>query len=311
MRMKLQNEGAAVGNGSPETFQNSNNSGINKHSGKSKPKPRRPQWSHESKLDRVQSVRRKQIEKVIRDRYGELILPDDHDSRAILRVMLELGCDGVRAQAIAPWCASVLADMIAAAEANYGAWSTKRTGKSITEPVGERIECTLDEFQRLRLTHIWPADADRHVVRECLHQRTLERNRKHNRKRRPKTGKLSDRENAILRDLRYGDEGSIRELVNHKLDAFAGLDRAAARKAIYRAVIKLERQQLVEIRKPVGHRGLETLFVRRPLTDEEIQNIILEEEFPAIDETDDLECERGRPPRGAAAATSVQAADDE
>jgi hypothetical protein len=276
---------------------------------------RSTQWSFEAKLDRVKSVRRKQVEKVARHRYGELVLPDDHDGRAILRVLLELGCDGVRAQQLAPWCiGAVLVDMITAAERNFAAWSKELTGKSTTELVGERIELSFGEFKLLGLTHIWPADVDRHIVQESLDERSRERHRKHDSKRRPKKPrKLSDRANALLHALRYGDEYSVRELVEQHLDAFDSLDHAAARKAVLRAVRDLVRHQLVETRTQVGRRGLKTLYVRRPLSTEEITNIILAEDSPVIidDEPDDLKSERGRPARAAAAASTVQAADDE
>jgi hypothetical protein len=296
----------------PSCPQSSPTRRIIKQSGKGKTKRRRPQWSHECKLDRVQSVRRKQIESVIRDRYGELILPDDDDGRAVLRVMLELGCDGVRAQAIAPWCASVLVEMIAAAESNFHAWATEDGGATISELVGSRVELTFDEYKRLGITHIAPCDVQRREVQAYRIERRRERNLRH-RGKNPKHRQLSDRANAILHQLRYGEEFSVRELVEQNLDAFDGLDHAAARKAVLRAVRELVRHQLVETRNQVGRRELKTLYVRRPLTKDEITNAILAEDFPVItdDESDDPESERDRPARAAPAATTVQVADDE
>jgi hypothetical protein len=317
--VSIKKEGVGASNANPEQKNDGNRSttdadSLAKDKGKSKPRRRRPQWSQDCKLDRVQSLRRDQIENVIRDRYGELALPADHGGRAILRVLLELGLDGVRAQELAPWCASSLDDMIAAAEANYGAWSTKRTGKTVSELAGERIELTFDEYQRLGIAHLAPCDAQRHEVQAYRDQRTRERNRKHDSKRRPKTSGLSERANAIFHELRYGHECSVRKLAEMNLEAFHGLDHGAARQAVLRAVRELVRHQLVEIRNQVGHRGLQTLYVRRPMSAEEFRDIMLAEDFPAInddDEADDLECNRDRPPRGAAAETTMQAADEE
>jgi hypothetical protein len=182
---------------------------------------------------KISSVRRSEVLTVLHFRFGPE-LPNDHHGRAALRVLLELGMPQERARNLAPWC--TLDDLNPPPRPT--AWSTKHTGTTIAELIGEHVELTFEEYQRLGpFRHIRPADAQRHEVDQFLDQLKRERDRQWRRATRG-SGKRHDRTEAILHALRFGDEFSARKLADHIIAhaAFKGLDRAAAHRAVNRAI---------------------------------------------------------------------------
>jgi hypothetical protein len=298
---------------------------LQKQRGKIKPKRRRPQTkeSDESKKDRgdpgrIAGVRRKNVERVVRHRYGALTLPDDYDGRAIAQLLLELGTDGITIQHIAPWATGeALDDLIRRADGNYARWGKEEVdGKTITERIGERLDVTFNEFKICKLTHVWPCDVDRHVVQDYIRERRTanELNRKRRKRAPAKQSKpavtdpwdLPDdsRTKALaLTALSDRQLWSVRALAEYARDnhlgAFEGLDHKATSQATLRAVKELATLGIVETRKQIGARALSVLYVRRPMDsfdETEVEDIINTD-----DDGDGLESDRGRPPRGAAA----------
>jgi hypothetical protein len=296
---------------SVEDCQNpSGKSSLTNDRGNSKKKRKR------SDPDRIRGVRRKNVERVIRHRYGGLTLPDDYDGRAAAQLLLELGTDGVTIQHIAPWATGeALADLIRRADGNYAYWSKREAGgKTIKERIGERLELTFEEFKACALTHVWPADVDCHVVQIYQIERKRQRSQRYKDKHR-KPRELSERATALLRGpLSLGHEISVRKLAEHAtehLAAFADLDLDAGRQAVLRAVRELLRRDLVVTRNSISIRKARMLFVR--LTDEQAEaaflDIITCEDNDA--EIKDSESDRGRPPRGAPPIAPHQAADED
>ena len=75
-----------------------------------------------------------------------------------------------------------------------------------------------------------------------------------------------------LLPLANGGWWSVRELADYVQEHpsfFAGLDHAAARKAVLRAIRELEKFGMAETKMETGQRGLPVLRVRRRLTDAE------------------------------------------
>jgi hypothetical protein len=265
---------------------------------------------------RVMGVRRKQIERVIRHRYGGLSLPDDYDGRAAAQLLLELGTDGVAIQRIARWATGdVLDRLLSAAKNNTAAWKSEDGGKSIKERIGQRIELTFDEFKLLGLTHVWPDDVDRPEIEGFVRRRraTNDMNRKRRKRALAKQNKpppvtdpwdlpQGSRAQALaLTALRDGAWWSVRALTEYARDeigAFRELDHKAARQAVLRAVNELRKLGIVETKTQTEARGLKVLCARRP-------NV---EPTDTFDEDD--ESQRDRPPRSAARSAPDQESDE-
>ena len=258
---------------------------------------RRGEWRDQQKPDRIKSVRREQIVRVLRDRHAKKLsellaspyavrgpgglLSDDRDGRGMLQLLFELGLTGPAAQALAPWAAAdEVARLIAAAEDNRAAWA-RDDGQTAAERIGDRIELTFEEFKRLRLTHIRPCDAQRHEVDEYSRERRAERDRDWHARRRARPEQRGDnapmipssvggRAKSIFLHLRGGHWRTIRELAEHFAPYFE-LDHAAARQAVLRAVKELAILEVIETKTVTGPRGLPVLHARRPFTAAEIE----------------------------------------
>lgn len=253
-------------------------------------------WDTKLKPDRIRAVRRKQVLHLLRDRHGTTI-PDDARGRAALQLLFELGLDAPAAQELAPWAdGDEIEQLIAAANDNWAAWSPDEDA-TITEKIGARVAATFDEFKRLRLTHVRPCDVPRHQVNEylCDCKAARDRLRKTRDRALAKQGKsaatppdpwdLPDGRAKSLAIVPLGDRQwwTVRALAEHalgRLGAFAELDHAAARRAVLRAVRKLEKLGIIETKTEAGPRGLKVLHVRRPLTpaeaEEEHQDLLSE-----------------------------------
>jgi hypothetical protein len=328
--VSIKEKGAGASNADPEQLNDVNRSttdadSVAKRDGEIKEE-------HRGDIGRrVMGVRRKNVERVARHRYaGVLKIPDDRDGRIIIQLLLELGLDGVSAQHIAPWCTGEkLEDMIRRAQSTYAAWSKKEVdGLTIKERIGARIEVTFDEYKLLGLTHVWPCDAQRHEVEDFVRQRRAARELHRKRRKRallakqakPCTADPWDLPNGrakalALTALRDGQWWPVRALTEHareELGAFEGLDYKAARQAVLRAIKELKDLGIVETKTPIEARGLKVLYARRPnispIDETEIIDIT---GITACEEDDDLESDRGRPLRSAAAESTEQAASEE
>ncbi len=248
--------------------------------------------------NRIKSIRRAQVVRLLQDRHGGTV-PADASGEAALQLLFELGADGPTAQRLAPWADGAdIERLIAAADGNWRAWPTRRRGeqkkdpKLVPERIGERLEISFDEYKRLHLTHLRPGDADRHEVDQYLADRKTERERERMRRCREQAkqkpdasdpwnlpegrakalacGPLADREWWTVRKLAEYARGCLAGYPGC-LGAFDGLDHAAARKAMLRAVRELKKLGIIETRTEAGPRGLKVLHVRRPMTPAEIE----------------------------------------
>jgi hypothetical protein len=83
-------------------------------------------WGAALKCERIKSVRRVQVLRVLCDRHGKT-LPDDVHGRVALQILFELGLDAVAAQKLAPWIDhQQLNRLIDAADGNWRDWSKRR-----------------------------------------------------------------------------------------------------------------------------------------------------------------------------------------
>jgi hypothetical protein len=257
------------------------------------------EWSAQSKPDRIKSVRRGQVLRLLGHRHGAT-LPDDTAGRAALQLLFELGLDGPTAQTLAPWATDAeIEHLIAAADANWRAWSRHRDGADgpidkllIPERVGERLEISFDEYKLLGLSHIRPCDAQRHEVDDCIASRQAERLRTRAQRYRDSNKKdtpasldpwdLSDERAKALAIMLLGDRQwwSVRQLAEHaqeRLGAFHRLTYSAACRAVRRAIHVLEGLGIVVTKTEIEHHGLPVLYVRRPMTAAEREAEALEE----------------------------------
>ena len=132
----------------------------------------RRHFGPQSKKDRVKALRRAQVLRVLRHRYGPN-LPNDAQGREALQLLLELDLDGSRALAIAPWAmGDELERQIVAAETNWGWWCGK-----IGHKIGVRLEVTFREKTELALHHLGCIDADPRGIRDYYRERKRERDR--------------------------------------------------------------------------------------------------------------------------------------
>jgi hypothetical protein len=238
----------------------------------------------DNKSERIKSVRRAQVLYLLRHRHDGNILPDDKDSRSSLQLLFELGLDGMAAQQLAPWASGGdIEQLIDDANSNGSAWSKpdKAADPTIAERIGQRLKIEFEEFKRLRLSHIRPADVSRDVVDKYIRDRKAKRDANRDRKiAKPVSADRCDLPNgraravayAILRDREWW---SIRLMTERALEihvaAFAQLDYSATRRAMVRTVKYLEGLGIVETKKESGPRGLPVLYARRPMTPAELE----------------------------------------
>jgi len=143
------------------------------------------------KPQRVKSIRRVQVLRLLHHRYGE-ILPNDESGRAALQLLLELGLTGPEALRRAPWAqGNELDSLIDAAENNWPAWAK---GTSIPKMIAQRLAVTFEEKTTLALHHIGCIDASAPA---------LEADRRNRRRRRARERAAAKRaaRNATPRDL--------------------------------------------------------------------------------------------------------------
>jgi hypothetical protein len=256
----------------------------------------RPKWNAKNKGDRIKSVRRKQVLHLLQDRHGPA-LPEDADGRAALQILFELGLDGPAAQRLAAWAdGPEIERLIAAADRNWRAWSKQRDQgdptidpKLIPERIGERLEISFEEYTRLRLTHVRPCDVPRPEVDQYLRAGKAKRDagRKSRKRQHARSAVIADpwdlpdgtikqrrAKSLALKPLADWQWWTIRRLTEYareQLGAFAGLDHAAARKAVLRAIRELEEVGIGETRIETGPRGFPVLCVRRLRTAADIE----------------------------------------
>lgn len=244
-------------------------------------------WSSKLKPDRIKSVRRSQVLRLLRDRHGSNTLSDDAAGRTGLQLLFELGLDGPTAQTLAPWANNAeIERLIGAADANWHAWSTGPDDPTtIAEKIGARLEVTFDEFKRLGLTHIRPGDVPRHQVEKDISDCKAERDRlrKRSDRARAKQAKApsdpwdlpdSRAKSLACAPLANRQWWSVRRLAEHAqehLGSFDGLDYPAARQAVLRAVRLLKDLGIVETKTEIEQRGLNVLYARRPITAADIE----------------------------------------
>jgi hypothetical protein len=250
---------------------------------------------HKAKSDRIKSVRRVQVQRLLRDRHGNT-LPDDAGGRAALQLLFELGLDGPTAHQLAPWADGDAVDRLieaADAKANWVDWSKRRDKgdptidpKLIPERIGDRLGLLFEEYRRLELTHLRPGDVPRHVVEKYLADRRAKREadrkrRKREQAKRTKSALLADPRNlpdgrakslalVPLADRQWWTVRRLAEFAREHLGAFGGLDHRAARQAALRAVDELRELGIVETKIEAAPRGLKETQVRRLMTADEI-----------------------------------------
>jgi hypothetical protein len=238
-------------------------------------------WTGKGKADRIRSVRRAQVLRVLRDRHG-VTLPDDQRGRDALQLLFELGLTGPDAQLLAPWAAPEEIDrLIEDADNNWAAWF-KSSDETITERVGRRLELTFGEYRGLRLTHIRPADVSRAEIEKHIDDGRSKRDRDGKRDRRatPKpppsndpwdlpNGRVKGLALGPLQDRKWWTVRRLTDFAREQVGGFIGLDHGAARKGVLRGVRELEDLGIVETKMEVGPRGLRELHVRRLVTAEE------------------------------------------
>jgi hypothetical protein len=250
-------------------------------------------WSAQSKPDRIKSVRRGQVLRLLHHRHGAT-LPDDATGRICLQLLFELGLNVPAAKRLAPWADDEeIARLVKAADRNFADWSRHRDGGDgpidkllIPERIGERLEISFDEYKRLSLTHLRPCDAQRHEVDKYITDRRAERGRVRAQRYRAEVRKAvsaapdpwdlpAGRAKSLacvpLAERRWWSVRELAAFAQEHLGDFDGLDYQAARKAVFRAVCVLHRLDIVEIKKETEHRGLKVLYARRPITAAEIE----------------------------------------
>lgn len=141
------------------------------------------------KPQRVKSIRRAQVLRLLHHRHGA-ILPDDEGARDALQLLLELGLTGPDALRRAPWAqGDELERLIDAADHNWPAWA-----KGIPERLAQRLAVTFEEKTTLALHHIGCIDASAPALEEDR------RNRRRRRARERAAAKRAARD-ATPRDL--------------------------------------------------------------------------------------------------------------
>lgn len=250
-------------------------------------------WDGKTKGDRIKSVRRRQVLRVLQDRHGKT-LPDDAGGRAALQLLFELGLEGPTGHQLAPWADGDEIDrLMKAANANWSTWSKRRDQgdptvdpKLIPERIGERLELSFEEYTRLRLTHVRPCDVPGQEVDQYLRAGRAKRDadRKMRKRQQAKQTKpavadpwdLPDGRAKALACAPLADRAwwSVRALADYALERlgdFEGLDYAACRKATLRTVRELQDLGIVETKTEPGPRGLKVLYARRLTTAADIE----------------------------------------
>jgi hypothetical protein len=270
------------------------------------------------KAERITSVRRTQVLRLLRDRHGTT-LPNNATGRAALQLLLELDLDGVAAQYLAPWAIGDELDrLIKAADGNWINWSRRRDRgdptidpKLIPERIGDRLELTFEEYQRLGLWHLRPCDAPRHEVDKYIRDRRAKRDSDRKRRQREQarrarsvlimgaqdlpertTRQRRAKELALvpLADCERWTIRQLAEFARKQLSTFRELDYQSARQAVLRAVRHLEIFDIVVIENEPTVHGLKEIHVRRLMTNYEIDAISqqLLEELAAESEVTDV-----------------------
>jgi hypothetical protein len=253
-----------------------------------------------TKARRIKSIRRNQVLRLLRDRYGNT-LPDNAVSRVALQLLFELDLDGPAAQQFAPWAnGNEIDHLIKVADANWIAWSKRREkddpttdAKLIPERIGDRLELSFEEYQRLGLTHLRPCDVARHEVDKFIRDRRAERDAERKRHKREQSKKatstilysplylpnrpinLRRAKSLALSPLADWQWWTTRRLAEYSIErplyGFVGLDYASARQAVRRAAAYLQSLGLGETKNEPGAHGLKETLVRRVKTAYEIQ----------------------------------------
>jgi hypothetical protein len=226
--------------------------------------------------DQLNSLRRGELKRLFRARYGGPTLPDGPNNRANLQLMLELGLTGPEAHRLAPWAGEDLEPIINASVGNWGYWAN--SGQRLADLIGNRVDLTFEEYKLYGpFKHITPIDVDRHVVQTWKRQRELERDRERKRNARKAirpglVSSIDDRRcKAVYLLLEPRDWRSVSQLI----DALDGhpqfkdgrgrkLCSASRRKAVNRVLDKLVSDGFVEDEEP-RLRTANGLAIRRVL----------------------------------------------
>jgi hypothetical protein len=250
-----------------------------------------------SKPERIQSLRRAQVLRLLEDRHGSRTLPDDDAGREYLQILFELGLSAPAAQRLAPWLRDgELERLINCADGNFAAW--RKSAGRVADLIAARLNVTAEEKFRLSLHHIGCVDMDPAEVAAHVSEARRARQRRRALKRRQ--GQQSTRKVAAESvpqsngggqpvdptDLLWALAGSsrpsalwgglmsaagewwrARDLAReapHRLTAFRGLKGESAVQAVHRALRYLEHLGVVELERRDGQRGLKELWARRP-----------------------------------------------
>jgi hypothetical protein len=231
------------------------------------------QRAQSSKAQRIQSIRRSQVMRLLQGRHGR-DLPNDSVGRGALQLLLELGSSAPDAQRLAPWISGdELERLMDLADQNFRAWS-KHSGPA-ADLIAQRLEVTFEEKVAYGLHHIGCINKSRKELADfrCSRRRERDRFRKRVMRTRravllaakPKDVRpLSYRAEWLLRRLPFG-QVTISELAKDifRTGPFHELGRSSLRKALHRAFEELYRNGSVERRLPITKNGLKELRITR------------------------------------------------
>jgi hypothetical protein len=247
----------------------------------------------ETEAERLKSVCRAQVKRLLRHRHG-CILPNDHEGRAGLQVLLELALTGPEALRLAPWCVQELERLISLAD---------RNAEARIATIADRLEVDSTEFKELALWNLGrPFGMSPEELVAFRKGRRRERNRDRMRRERAKQAAarssaapaaqqtsnspadvaqdLSDRARWLLRVLPVHWSITVRHLAERVQcleSPFDQLDRSALITALHRAIRELKKAGIAETKSRPSRNGLDELMVSRRMTPEEEQSELLEE----------------------------------